>query len=115
MDLGSAAIGVEQIGVCRECPAYGRREVPLGASSGWNCEREQYPGCKTRLKTREHYVTSLRKSVAKTDLVTLPAGSWNVALKPSLFARRMNVSFRSGSFSRSAEYALPMLPKCQTT
>ncbi len=79
--------------------------MPLGGGDGWKGEREQDPGCKTRQKTRVHYVTSLRKSVAKSDLVTLPDGSWNVALKPSLFARRMNVIFRSGSFSRSDEYA----------
>src|SRR5262245_39871890 len=115
MHLGGATIRVRQVGVCREGPAYGRNEVPLGGGNGWKCEREQYPGCKTRQNTREHYVTSLRKSVAKSDLVTLPAGSWNVALKPSLFARRMKVILRSGSFSRSEEYALPTLPKCQTT
>src|SRR4029453_14671471 len=70
---------------------------------------------KTREKTREHYVTSLRKSDANSDFVTFPAGNWKVALNPSLFARRINVIFRSGSFSKRPEYAFPMLLKCQTT
>ena len=93
VDPGRAVVGVGQIRVCRERPADRRDEVPLGVGNGWKCEREQYPCCKTRQKTRRHYVTSLRKSVAKRDFVTLPAGSWKVALKPSLFARRMKVIF----------------------
>ena len=52
-----------------------RREVPLGGNGGRKGKREQDCGRNTLQKTRVHYVTSLRNSVAKSDFVTLPAGS----------------------------------------
>src|SRR5262245_1616796 len=54
MHLGRAVARVRQIRICRERPADRRDELPLGGGNGWKCKREQYPGCKTRQKTREH-------------------------------------------------------------
>ena len=75
MNLRRSLIEIEQARIGLESNAYGRREVPLGGNGGRKGEREQENGGNTLQKTRGHYVTSLRNSVANSDLVTLPAGS----------------------------------------
>ena len=44
-----------------------------------------------------------RKSVANSERVTSPWGSWNGADNPSLFASRMSVRWRTGSLTMSDE------------
>src|SRR5215831_6177388 len=63
-----------------------------------------------------HYLTTNpRKTRANGDTVTSPALSVAGFARPSLFARRINVTLRFGSVSTSDDDAFASTPYCQTT
>ncbi len=90
--------------VALECHPHHRREVPFGSKGCGRQEEAETAACHPPQHPTVHrYVTSFRKSAAKTDFVTSPASSENGALSPSLLARRISVRLYSGNFSTSDE------------
>ncbi len=105
VNVAAPVVWIKETRVAGEREADRRREVPLGSGRARACDDTQTADCEQACHDFQGgtYFMSRRNSVANRDFETSPVSRWKGALSPSLFASRMKVTCRSGSFRNSDE------------